>query len=59
MTGHHANAISGETRDKIISMLATRPPISLRRIAAFYNVSTLTVERIAHANGFTNRGRPL
>lgn len=55
----HPHAISGETRDKIVSMLATRPPISLRRIAAFYNVSKITVERIAHANGFTNRGRPL
>lgn len=55
----HPHAITGDTRDKIVSMLATRPPISLRRIAAFYNVSTLTVERIAHANGFTNKGRPL
>lgn len=55
----HPRAISGETRDKILAMLATRPPVSLRRIAAFYNVSTLTIERISHANGFTNRGRPL
>ena len=54
-----ANAISGETRDKIVSMLAMRPPVSIKRIAAFYNVSRITVERIAHANGFTNRGRPL
>jgi DeoR/GlpR family transcriptional regulator of sugar metabolism len=54
-----ANAITGETRDKIVSMLAMRPPVSIKRIAAFYNVSRITVERIAHANGFTNRGRPL
>jgi hypothetical protein len=40
-------------------MLAMRPPVSIKRIAAFYNVSRITVERIAHANGFTNRGRPL
>ena len=53
------NAISGETRDKIVSMLAMRPPVSIKRIAAFYNVSPITVERIAHANGFTTRGRPL
>ena len=54
-----ANAITGDTRDKIVSMLAMRPPVSIKRIAAFYNVSRITVERIAHANGFTNRGRPL
>ena len=56
MTAHAT--ITGEKRDAIVNMLARRPLVSLARIADFYGVSPLTIERIARANGYTSTGRP-
>lgn len=53
-----AATITGETRDKIVEMLARRPAVSFARIADFYGVSIYSVEGIARANGFTGMGRP-